>query len=447
MERAVKADHPTVSAGLPVDSTQAGEESQVPAGCRRSLIIVQNLPVPFDRRVWLEATTLAAAGYQVNVICPKGHGFSSSFEELENVRIHRYALPFDARRPAGFIAEFVWCFLQTLVHSLRIAVFGQGFDILHVCNPPDIYWPLGLLYRVFGKRFLFDHHDLSPEMYAAKFNRVDGALYRGLLFLERMTFRTVDVVIATNESHKRIAIERGRMTPEKVHIVRSGPALARFLRYPPDPSWRCGKRFLLVYLGEICQQDGVDHLVRALKILRDDLGRGDIHCVFVGGGSHQPAIVALAETLGVADIATFTGRVSDDGLCRILSSADLAVDPDPKTPWSDKSTMNKVMEYMYFGLPIVAYDLHESRVSAQQAALYAAPNDMAALARGISGLLDDEARRRRMSAYGARRVRTELAWEHSAPHLLAAYRATFAAGNRRRARPVARWADACRRQY
>ncbi len=405
-------------------------QRQLNAHCRRSLIIVQNLPVPFDRRVWLEATTLAAAGYAVSVICPKGQGSSSSYEELENVRIYRYALPFDARRPPGFVAEFAWCFLQTLILSLRIAVFGPGFDIVHVCNPPDIYWPLGLLYSVFGKRFIFDHHDLSPEMYAAKFGRADGALYRALLFLERMTFRAADVVIATNESHQRVAIERGGTLPEEVHVVRSGPALSRFVRYPADPAWRCGKQFLLVYLGEICQQDGVDHLVRALKILRDDFGRSDVHCVFVGGGSHQPAIVALAETLGVADIATFTGRVSDQILCQILSSADVAIDPDPKTPWSDKSTMNKIIEYMYFGLPIVAYDLHESRVSARQAAFYATPNDVAALARGISGLLDDEPRRWRMSAYGVRRVRSELAWEHSAPHLLAAYEAAFAAGGR-----------------
>jgi glycosyltransferase involved in cell wall biosynthesis len=394
---------------------------------RRSLIVVQNLPVPFDRRVWLEATTLAAAGFEVSVICPKAQGFSLPYEELENIQIYRYPLPFDARRPVGFVAEFAWCFLQTLIQSLRIAVFGRGFDIVHVCNPPDIYWPLGLLYRVFGKRFIFDHHDLSPEMYVAKFDRANRALYRGLLFHERMTFRTADVVIAPNGSHRRIAIERGGVAVNRIYVVRSGPALSRFVRYSPDRAWRCGKRFLLVYLGEICPQDGVDHLVRALKIMRDDVGRNDVHCVFIGGGPHQPSIVALAEALRVADIATFTGRVSDETLCRILSSADVAIDPDPKTPWSDQSTMNKIMEYMYFGLPIVAYDLHESRVSAQEAAFYAKPNDPAALASGIDALLADEGRRERMSAYGACRIRTELAWEHSVPHLLAAYEAAFAA--------------------
>jgi glycosyltransferase involved in cell wall biosynthesis len=399
---------------------------------RRGLIVVQNLPVPFDRRVWLEATALAAAGYEVSIICPKGDGFTLSYEELEGIQIYRYPLPFVARRPAGFVAEFAWCFLQSLIQSLRIAMFGRGFDVVHACNPPDIYWPLGLLYRVLGKPFIFDHHDLSPEMYAAKFGRVDGALYRGLLFLERMTFRMADVVIATNESHRRIAIERGGVAVDRVYVVRSGPALSRFVRYPPDEAWRRDKRFLLVYLGEMCPQDGVDHLVRALKILRDDLGRNDIHCVFIGGGPHHPAIVSLAETVGIADITTFTGRVSDETLCRILSSADVAVDPDPKTPWSDQSTMNKIMEYMYFGLPIVAYDLHETRMSAQEAALYVEPNDETALAQNISSLLEDESRRQRMSAFGKRRVRAELAWEHSVPHLLAAYDAAFARRHQRR---------------
>ena len=206
----------------------------------------------------------------------------------------------------------------------------------------------------------------------------------GLRYLERKTFETADLVITTNQSHRRIAIERGGMAPADVYVVRSGPDLERLTVYPPDPAWRKGKRHLVVYLGEICKQDGVDHLVRAVKLLRDELDRDDVHCVLVGGGPHQPAIKAYAEELGVAERCTFTGRVSDDDLCRILSSADLGVDPDPKNDWSDKSTMNKIMEYMFFGLPIVAYDLTEHRVSAGPAALFAEPNCERALARGIS---------------------------------------------------------------
>jgi glycosyltransferase involved in cell wall biosynthesis len=363
---------------------------------RRVLIVVQNLPVPFDRRVWLEATTLARAGYRVSVICPKAKGFTRSFEVLEDVHIYRYGLPVDAQGAVGFVAEFLWCFLRTAMKSVRVATTGRGFDVLHVCNPPETYWPLARFWRRLGRRFLFDHHDLSPEMFSVKFGATGGPALAGLRWLERRTF-------------------------EDVYVVRSGPDLERLTVYPPDPAWRNGKRHLLVYLGEICKQDGVDHLIRALKLLRDDLGRDDLHCVLVGGGPHQPSIKAYADEIGVAELCTFTGRVSDDDLCRILSSADLGVDPDPRNDWSDKSTMNKIMEYLYFGLPVVGYDLTENRVSAGPAALFATPNREADLANRILELLDDPARRREMGRAGQERVRSVLAWEHSAPVLLAAY--------------------------
>jgi glycosyltransferase involved in cell wall biosynthesis len=393
---------------------------------RRVLIIVQNLPVPFDRRVWLEATSLTAAGYAVSVICPKAKGYTASFERLEGVDIYRYGLPIAAQGAVGFMLEFAWCFLRACMKSVRVAAAGRGLDVIHACNPPETYWLLAWFWRLFGKRFLFDHHDLSPEMYAAKFGRNSGPMYKGLLFLERMTFKSADVVITTNESHKRIAQERGGLAPENVFVVRSGPDLGRFEVHEPDPAWKKGKRFLLVYLGEMCKQDGVDHLVRAVRALREDLKRDDFHAVFVGGGPEQPMIRAYADAQGVADVCTFTGRVSDDDLCRILSSADVAVDPDPKTAWSDKSTMNKIMEYMFFGLPIVCYDLTEHRVSAQEAAVYVDANSDRALAEGISALLDDPLRRARMSRCGAERVRQKLVWQHSVPPLLAAYDAIFA---------------------
>ncbi len=392
---------------------------------RRVLIIVQNLPVPFDRRVWLEATSLTEAGYSVSVICPKAKGYNTSFETLEGVDIYRYDLPIDAQGALGFVMEFAWCFIRSFMKSVRIAVSGRGFDIIHACNPPETFWLLGWFWRIFGKRFLFDHHDLSPEMYAAKFEREGGAMYRGLLFLERMTFKTADVVITTNESHKKIAQDRGGMAADDVYVVRSGPDVSRFKVYDPDPSWKKGKPFAIVYLGEMCKQDGVDHLVRAVKILRDDLGRNDVQAVFVGGGPEQPLLKEYADDQGVGDICTFTGRVSDEDLCRILSSADVAVDPDPKTDWSDKSTMNKIMEYMFFGLPIVSYDLTEHRVSAQDAAIYAESNSETALAEEVAKLLDDPETRKRMSEYGSTRVREKLVWQHSVPPLLAAYDAIF----------------------
>jgi len=400
------------------------------SGRNRVLIVVQNLPVPFDRRVWLEATTLTQNGYRVSVICPKMRGFNESRETIEDIEIHRYPLPIDAQGKLGFVLEFLWCFLMASFLSLKVQLAGRGFDVLHVCNPPETYWPLAWFWRGFGKRFIFDHHDLSPEMFAVKFERPatrdeGGALFKALLFLERMTFNAAHVVITTNESHKWIAVARGSKRAEDVFIVRSGPDLSRFKVYDPDPKWRQGKPFLIAYLGEICKQDGVDHLVRAIKILRDELKRTDVHCIFMGGGPHQKAIADYAVEIGVQELCTFTGRVSDDDLCRVLSSADIGIDPDPKNAWSDQSTMNKVIEYMFFGLPVLSYDLHETRVSAGGAGVFVTANDERALAQGIVDLLEDPDRRKRLGAAGYARVREVLAWNYSVTPLLTAYRAAL----------------------
>jgi glycosyltransferase involved in cell wall biosynthesis len=357
-------------------------------------------------------------------------GFNAGRETIEDIDIHRYPLPIDAQGKLGFVLEFLWCFLATSLLSLRVQVAGRGFDVLHVCNPPETYWPLAWFWRAFGKRFIFDHHDLAPEMFAVKFDRpatreAGGALFRALLLLERLTFQAAQIVITTNESHKRIAVARGGKRPEDVFIVRSGPDLSRFKVYEPDAKWRNGRPYLIAYLGEICKQDGVDHLVRAVKILRDDLKRTDVHCIFMGGGPHQKAIADYAVEIGVAELCTFTGRVSDEDLCRVLSTADIGIDPDPKNAWSDQSTMNKVIEYMFFGLPVLSYDLHETRVSAGDAGMLVTANDERALAQGIVALLDDPARRKRLGAAGYARVREVLAWNYSVAPLLAAYRAVF----------------------
>lgn len=386
------------------------------------VIVVQNLPVPFDRRVWLEATTLARAGYRVTCICPTGKGHEETFEVIEGVRIHRYRLPVEASGAIGFAVEFAWCLARTTGKLVRELV-GGGVDVLHVCNPPETYFPLGWLVRARGGRFLFDHHDLSPEMYDAKFgSRASGRIRRGLELLERLTFRAADLVITTNESHRRVAIERGGKDPDDVIVVRSGPDLERLQVFEPDPSWRRGRRQLVAYLGEICEQDGVHHLVDAMVEIRDRHGRDDVACVLVGGGPHQPAVKRYAAEIGADDLCHFTGRVSDEVLCQVLSSADVGVDPDPWSPWSDQSTMNKILEYMYFGLPIAAYDLTEARVSAGEAALFAPEHTVASLADTIVELLDDREARDRMGKIGRHRIETELSWEHSVPLLLEAYR-------------------------
>jgi glycosyltransferase involved in cell wall biosynthesis len=280
-----------------------------------------------------------------------------------------------------------------------------------------------LLWKIAGKRFIFDHHDLSPEMYEAKFGGAGGRVHRLLLFMERRTFRTADVALATNESHRRTAIDRGGMDPDRVFIVRSGPALQRLTRYPKDASWGRSKEHVIAYLGDISAQDGVDGLVRVVAALSEM--RDDFHTVVIGGGSAWEDVKRYAEECGVADRFTFTGVVSDDDLCRALSSATIAVDTVPKNSWSDQSTMNKIMEYMYFGLPVVAYDLTETKRSAEDAAVTATPGDEKEFAAILDRLMDDPEQRLRMSSAGRARLENALSWEHSIPNLLAAYERAF----------------------
>jgi glycosyltransferase involved in cell wall biosynthesis len=390
---------------------------------RRVLIIVENLPCPFDRRVWQEARTLRAAGYGVSIICPKGKGYEKSFEELEGIAIYRHPQPFEASGALGYLAEYTWALLAEFALSLRV-LFEQGFDAVHACNPPDTLFLIGGFYKLFGKKFLFDHHDINPELYEAKFQRRDF-FYRLMLTLERWTFRTADVSVATNESYKRIAIERGGLSPGNVFVVRSGPDLSRLKILPPDPALKKGRRYLVGYVGVMGRQEGIDGLLQAVHYIVHELRRSDIHFGLVGGGTELSAMRALARALRVDDYVTFTGRVPDNELLAMLNTADVCVNPDIANEMNDKSTMNKIMEYMALGKPIVQYDLVEGRVSAQDASLYAARNDPQDLARKLVGLLDDEPLRKRMGQLGLERVKTTLAWEHEAPRLLAAYDALF----------------------
>jgi glycosyltransferase involved in cell wall biosynthesis len=390
---------------------------------RRVLIIVENLPCPFDRRVWQEASTLAAAGYQVAIICPKGKGYDKSFEEIDGIAVYRHPQPFEGNGALGYLAEYGWALLAEFALSVRV-LFERGFDAVHACNPPDTLFLIGGFYKLFGKKFLFDHHDINPELYEAKFRRRD-VFYRLMLSLERWTFRTADVCVATNESYRRIAIERGERPPSKVFVVRSGPDLRRLKTMPPMPELKHGRRYLVGYVGVMGRQEGIDGLLTAVHHIVHELGRHDIHFGLVGGGTELAALRKLAEQLQVADYVTFTGRVPDAELLAMLNTADVCVNPDVANDMNDKSTMNKIMEYMALGKPIVQFDLTEGRVSAQDASLYAERNDPIDLARKLVALLDDEPLRRRMGQLGLERVKSVLAWEHEAPRLLAAYEELF----------------------
>ncbi len=388
---------------------------------QRVLMIVHDLPVPYDRRTWLEAQSLTRAGYHVSVICPKDETYSTWYERTDGVDIYRYPIPFEARGTAGYVTELSWCFVWTALLSLVVRLFGRGFDAIHSANPPDDYWLLALAWRITGTRFLFDHHDLSPEMYLAKFGTDGGLLYRGLLWLERMSFRCADVSIATNESYRQIAVSRGGMDGEAVFVVRSAPDGERFQVVPPSPELKRNRRFLCCYLGKMCEQDGVDSLLEAIAELVHQRDRRDIHFAIIGGGPEVASLRRLASRLDIEDFCELPGYLDAGEVNRWLSTADLGVDPDPKNDWSDRSTMNKVMDYMFFGCPVVGFDLTENRRSAGDAGLFVSGESPQALADAIESLLADEELRRAMSQAGSQRVRRELLWQHSEPQLLAAY--------------------------
>jgi glycosyltransferase involved in cell wall biosynthesis len=390
-------------------------------GARRVLILVENLPVPFDRRVWQEACTLRDAGYGVSVICPTGKGYEKRYELLDDVAIYRYRLPLEADGALGYALEYGVALFWSFLLSLRV-LLTRGFDVIHACNPPDLFFLLGGFYKLFGKKFVFDHHDLNPELYEAKFGRRDF-FYRLLLKLEKWTFRTADVAIATNESYRDIAIERGGMPAERVFVVRSGPSLERMRIQPPNETLKRGKRYLAGYVGVMGRQEGIDLLLHAVRIVVRCYAREDVHFGLVGGGTSLDEMQALAGDLGIADYVTFTGRVPDDELLALLNSADVCVNPDRACELNDKSTMNKVMEYMALGKPVVQFDLTEGRRSAGEAALYARPDDPVDLAAKLVALLDDPARRARMGRLARERIERSLEWRHQAPGLLAAYAA------------------------
>ena len=385
---------------------------------KRVLILVENLPSPFDRRVWQEATTLRDAGYLVSIICPTGKGYEKKYQQIDGIDIWRYHLPAEAEGALGYLLEYSAALFWTFLLSFKV-LFGRGFDVIHACNPPDLFFLIGGFFKLFGKKFIFDHHDANPELYEAKFGRRDF-LWKVMCWVERMTFRTADVSIATNNSYRRIAIERGGMAPERVFVVRSGPSLERLKIVPAQEDLKKGKKYLVGYVGVMGKQEGIDLLLHSVQYLVKR-GRKDIHFGLVGGGTSLEEMKQLAVDLGVAEYVTFTGRVPDAELLAMLNTADVCVNPDVANEMNDISTMNKIMEYMSLGKPIVQFDLTEGRFSAQEASVYARRNDPVHFAVKIMDLLDDPAKRRAMGEFGRRRVQDELEWRYEAPKLLAAY--------------------------
>lgn len=383
-------------------------------------MLLENNPYPNDDRVRREAESLAAAGFQVTVISP-GKWELPSYENIDGVHVYRFLAPPPGDGLLGYLWEYGWSLFCSFYLTLWV-FFRHGFDVIHAHNPPDLFVLIAICYRIFGKKFVFDHHDLSPEMYHSRFRRSGkNFAYRALVFFEKLSCRFADQVIATNESYKKIEIERSHIPPEKVTIVRNGPEMSRFKPVPPDAELGNKASIILGYVGVMGQQDGVDYFIRAFDYLVNDLGRTDVFAVIIGKGDAVPDLKKLTTSLGLDDFVWFTGRIPEEEMLRYLSTAHICIDPDPFDPFNDRSTMIKMMEYMALAKPIVAFDLTENRASAQDAALYSQHNDVQDFAKNIATLIDNPQLREKMGASGRQRMEETLAWHHQERNLLQVY--------------------------
>ncbi len=386
---------------------------------KKVLIIVENAPVPFDPRVWKEATSLHENGYQVTVLCPRDKGYERGHEVIDGIHIYRHPMPEEGNSPRGYVREYscalFWEFLYAWWIYLR-----RGFHVIQGCNPPDDIFLVALPFKLLGVKYIFDHHDVNPELYISKYGK-QGAFYKVLVWFEKMTFRFSDVVMSTNCSYGDLAVARGGLDPADVFIVRNGPDSKTFKAVPPKPALKYNKSYLVGYVGTMSIQEGLDILLDVALHIKN-MGRRDVHFTCVGGGPSLAGLRQMVQDKGLEDTVNFTGRIPDEQLLDILSTADVCVNPDKPCEMNDISTMIKIMEYMALGKPIVQFDLKEGRFSAQEASLYANNgNQVADFAAKILWLLDNPDERKRMGEFGRRRVEQELAWEYSVRNLLAAY--------------------------
>lgn len=405
-------------------SRQTRKDTKDSAG--KVLILVENLSVPFDRRVWREATALTEKGYRVTVICPTGKQYDrTKHEVIDNISIYRCKIHEADTGLLSYMYEYTQALVKMMFLSI-VVFFKEGFDVIQTCNPPDLLFFVALPYKLLGKKIIFDHHDLSPETYLAKVGtQKQGLTHKILSLLERVTFATADVVMSTNESYKQIATSRGGQDEKNVVVVRNGPDLKRVKAVKENPELRRGKKHLIFYIGTMGAQDGVDFLLRSVEHLVHASGREDFHVLVMGGGTELDKVKRYASKLKIDDAVEFTGRVADERAIEALSTADVCVCPDPRTPLNDISTMNKTLEYMAVAKPVVAYDLKETKVSAGDAALYAIANDEKDFGDKIATLLDSPDLRSKLGKIGKDRIDNHLSWEHSKKELYKAYEMAF----------------------
>jgi glycosyltransferase involved in cell wall biosynthesis len=390
---------------------------------KKILIIVENLPVPFDTRVWKEAASLREDGYEVTVLCPRGKGYLQGHEVISGVHIYRHPMPREGDGALGYLYEYGSALIWEFLYAWWI-YFRRGFHVIQGCNPPDDIFLVALPFKLFGVKYIFDHHDANPELYLSKYDE-KGVFYKIQVWLEKMTYRFSDVVMATNESYAELATTRGGLAPADVFVVRNGPDLDTFKAVPPIPALKYGKPYLVGYVGNMSIQEGLDILLDVALHIKNS-GRRDVHITCVGGGPGLAGLRQMVKDKNVEDVVNFTGRVPDQELLEVLSTADVCVNPDKPCEMNDISTMIKIMEYMALGKPIVQFDLKEGRFSAQAASLYSDNDDQVNdFANKILWLLDHPGERKKMGEFGRRRVERELAWKFSVENLLAAYRRVF----------------------
>ncbi len=382
------------------------------------LMIVENLPLPFDRRVWQEANALKDNGAKVSIICPKMKGYTKSYECINGIEIYRHPFPLEANGAIGYLVEYSIALFWEFILSLKI-YFKKRFHVIQGCNPPDLIFFVALFYKLFGVKYVFDHHDINPELYISKYQKKDF-FYRLMVLFEKLTFKTANFSIATNESFREIAIKRGGMHPDKVQVVRSGPNLQRIRLTEGNSIYRKNKKYLVGYIGIIGDQDGLDLLMHIIKIIYQK--RDDIQFAIIGGGTELENVKNIAMQLEIIDMVDFYGLVFDDKLLLdILNTCDIGVAPDKPIEMNNLSTMNKVMEYMALKKPVVQFDLKEGRASAKEASLYAEHNNMEDFAEKIIWLLDHEEERNKMGEFGYNRILNELSWEHESRRLKVFY--------------------------
>jgi glycosyltransferase involved in cell wall biosynthesis len=390
-----------------------------PPQTRSCVIVVENLPVPFDRRVWQEAQALHRAGWTVSVICPTNADFPKAFEIIDDIAIYRHPLPPEGRGAGAYFREYS----TALLHEFRLLFRvhrERGFSIIQACNPPDLIFLAALPFKLIGKRFIYDQHDVSPELFIVKFGR-KGLLYRALLFFERMSYRTADRVIAANATFKDIAISRGGKTPSQVEVVYGVPDRKRIHRVEPEPGLHGGRKFILGYVGIINEQDGVDHLVRAVAHLVKVIGFRDFRVVIVGSGPALELVRSLASVLEVEDFILFTGYLKGETLLAYLSAFDIGIIPDPLNEANDLMSMNKVFEYCALGIPTACYPLKETKRLLGEAGVYAPSHEPEGLAEACLKLMGDEALRARSAAAAARLSAESFVWENEARKYVATY--------------------------